>query len=599
MQQTSITWRKLMSFLGKRKGKYLLSALLLVLAVGFRALEPKILQIAVDNYIAPVDATDVDPVSNMLASFLPEGLVASLALLALAGMYIIISLFRGTTSFLAETMKSAVTQASSKDLRDEAFLHLQKVPLSYFGGITRGELIQRCTGDIDTIRGLFQGHLASILRLGALMVLALIMIAATDITYALLTILIGPVMLFVSMRFFKREGVVWKENEEESDRLNELIQENLNGIRLVSAYANEEFEIEKFKERNVAKRAASLKHNLLHTIFWSATDMLVFLQLTASMIIGGYFAITGKITVGELLSCYAYIGMVVWPIRHLGEILSQLKMAQVAAERMAEVMDAPVEDMTGFETTNILGNIRFENVSFRYGPEEPWALKDISFEINAGENIAISGPTGSGKTTMLRLLLRLYEPEQGQIFLDGRPLNNYSKTFLRQQMGIALQKPFLFSATLEENIAYARPDSPAELADKAMEMAQFSNSLAQFPDGLQTMVGEKGVTLSGGQKQRVALARTLLSHPDILMLDDITSAVDAHTEEAMLDALEKPLSGKTSIIISHRLTALRRADKVLILEEGQMTQIGSPAELSIIPGYYQDMTFIHTQASAN
>lgn len=600
-QQETGSWKlmssqikDIMLMLDKHKGRFLLSALLLVVAILFRSFEPKILQMAVDYVlILPGEGSKLSVADDFFTQIFVYILPAlnkentGLLLLSLALMYVGISLLRGGSLFGADALKANVSTKFAKDLRDRIFRHIQQLPLSYFSTTTRGELIQRSTGDIDTVYGFINGQLISLVRILAIFGFAFMMMALANWEYALICIAVGPLVSISSYIFFKKERIIWKEHEEEADRLNEMVQENLNGIRLVGAYANEEYEIERFKVQNEKKRDIGVRHNMLHTLFWSLSDMLVFIQLAISMLVGGYFAVNGKITLGELLSFYTYIGMVMWPMRSLGRILSEMGMAAVAMQRLKEVLEANPEKLEGNQVHKILGEIAFENVSFRYKKDDEYALQNVSFHIHPGEKVAIIGPTGSGKSTLLKILLRLHEPEEGKIFLDKTPLTSYSRKSLRQRIGIALQKPFLFSTSIRNNIAYANAEVESEQVDHAASVAQISEIQDIFPEGMNTIVGEKGVTLSGGQKQRVALARTLLDDPEILILDDITSALDTHTEQALFTALDKSLEQKTTLIISHRITSIQRADRILVMENGRIVQEGTAKELEKQDGYYK------------
>lgn len=579
--------------------------MLLILSIMFRTFEPRILQLTVDYVIAPIAEgltapENPDAIIRFFLWILPENTGENITwiLASLAILYVVLSFLRGGVLFASDSIKAYCSEKVSKQLRDRAFAHIQQLPLNYFTNITRGELIQRCTGDIDTIRRLFHHQVIAILRIVSLFTFAFVMMAVVNLPYALISICTGPFLGIAAFVFFRRERKVWEEHEAASDKLNSVVQENLNGIRVVAAYDNQDFEIERFKKRNQEKLDMGIKHNALHSLFWPITDFLSLAQITISIIAGGYFAMAGQITVGELLVFYTYINMVTWPMRDLGRVLSEIGMGTVAMSRISEILEYRQEDYSGKSLPKLKGEIEFRNVSFRYKANEKYALKEVSFKIKPGEKVAIIGPTGSGKSTLIRLLLRLYEPETGLILLDGVPLSQYSKAELRKRIGIALQKAFLFSTTLKENIAYARPEAELPEVEKAADMAQIKEIEQIFPDGYQTMVGEKGVTLSGGQKQRVSLARTLLSDPDVLILDDITSAVDTETEQAIFEALAEPLADKTALIISHRITSIQEAERVLVLDQGALIQVGTPNSLAKEKGYYQDILAIQSGVEA-
>lgn len=594
--------RTLFNLLGKYKSWYISSALLLMLSILIRSFEPKILQIAIDKVISLTDpeaaaAQAVDPIANAMKSLLPSFAFDNIGwlLISLAVFYVLISAFHGGFLFASSVIRAWCSENLSKSIRDRMFAHIQHLPLSFFTKITRGELIQRSTGDVDTIKGFLNGQVITLIRLLSIFIFAFTMVAMMSWKYALISLVLAPFLVGFSYFFFKKEKKVWREHEEEQDKFNNLVQENLNGIRTVIAYANEEHERQRFRTQNAKTRDIGIRHNRLHMFFWPISDFLGFAQISISIIAGGYFAMIGEITIGQLLASYTYIGMVAWPLRQLGRTLSEMGMAQVAIERLSEIIDAIEEDDKGIEKQEIKGHILFENVTFGYKKDDIWALSNVSFEVKPGEKIAVIGPTGSGKSSLIKLLLRLYEPNEGQIMLDGKALHTYKRSFLRKKIGMAHQKPFLFSTSIRENIAYSNPKSSLETVLKAANVAQFAEISGVFPEGYETLVGEKGVTLSGGQKQRVALARTLLPEPDVLILDDITSAVDTETEQAMFQALKDEMSTKTTFILSHRITSIQQADRVFVFNKGKLMQQGTPADLEKIPGYYQEIHKIQTE----
>lgn len=597
-------FQRLYGLLGRWKWKYLSAAALLILAIFVRNLEPKILQITVDNVVTYYQSDGSngqfgdDFFSKLFYWVLPELTAENLTviLLTLGLIYVVISLLRGGLLISSHTLKAASSEKSVKHLRDKLFAHIQKLPLEYFNRISKGELIQRSTGDIDTIRNFILGDVVELVRVTAIFVFAFIMMFAIDPVYAFISVALSPLIIGSSYIFFKRERVVWEKHEEEADKLNAIVQENLNGIRVVQAFANEQFEIDKFDRQNREKLAIGIKHNRLHTFFWPLSDLLVNLQIIISIMAGGYFTIQHQITIGELISFYAYILMIAWPMRQVGRVLSKIGMALVATSRIYDILDAEKEPLDGKGIyRRFIGEIEFRNVSFKYDDNaEEYTLKDLSFLVRPGEKMALIGPTGSGKSTIIKLLAGLYEPDEGEIFIDGQNIRQFARQELRQRLGIVLQTPFLFSTTVKENIAYADPEMNEDDIINSAKTAQLHNVRDSLPDGYETLVGEKGVTLSGGQKQRVALARTLASRPDILVLDDVTSAVDTHTEHAIFSALENRMDGITTIIISHRITSIQQADRVIVLDNGRIVQEGSYYDLERIDGYYRQINEIQT-----
>ncbi|MEO1652647.1 MAG: ABC transporter ATP-binding protein, partial [Bacteroidota bacterium] len=478
----------------------------------------------------------------------------------------------------------------------QAFRKIQHLPLASFGKISKGELIQRCTGDIDTLKKFLQNQLITLLRLGGLIFFAFTMMCLIHWPYALISTALTPVLALVGYWFFQKEGKIWEIHEAEADKVNTMVQENLNNIRLVSAFAREEYEKKRFDQQNQSKKAIGFRHERLHSIYWPSTDLLVFIQVTISIFVGGYLVMKGQITLGEFISFNAYANMVAWPMRQSGQVISEMGMARVALQRFSEIMNSPEEKDPGQRmTSHLQGLIEFRNVTFKYPyTEGAPTLQDVSFRVKAGQKLAIIGPTGAGKSTIAKLLLGFYPIDKGEILLDGYPLESYSKKFLREKIGIALQKAFLFSRSIEDNMRYAQPQASSEKVESVARIAQAYKMKHIFPEGFSTLVGEKGVTLSGGQKQRVALARTILTEPDILIMDDITSALDTETESALLKALEAPSENKTQIMISHRFTSVKDADQIIVLEKGKVIQQGSPEDLLKVEGYFRDIHQVQT-----
>lgn len=569
-----------------------------------RALEPKIFQIAVDYVFvnfqdeSAIDALSRDFVTKRLMTWLPESQNGKIGavLLALGLLYMVIAVLRSIFLFSSVTLKDSITERSIKRLRDNVFRHIQYLPMEFFSDISRGELIQRCTGDIDTIKRFIHQQVIAVLRLSGTFLFSFFMMWSMDWLQATITVILSPVILLLGYRFFNEERKIWRLHEIEADKLNNMVQENLNGIRVVTAFSNQTYEIDRFHQQNQQKMKMGLKQAKLHAAYWPLMDFLVHLQFIISVLTGGYFVIQGRISIGELLGFYTYIGMVTYPMRQLGQVLSQIGMAIVATSRISEILEHERETDEGtFVSEQLHGEIEFRNVSFTYPNEKKPALQHISFKLQSGRQIGITGPSGGGKSTIIKLLLRLYDPNEGVILLDGKDIKSFPKAYLRSTMGVAMQKAFLFSRSIEQNIAYIHPQSSPKEVDEAARISEAYEMKLKFPDGFRTLVGEKGVTLSGGQKQRVVLARTLIQWPGVVIMDDATSAIDTVTEHKILNSLQEVLAGRTSIIISHRVASLKKSDFVLVMKEGQLVQYGSPTELeSMEDGYYYKICTIQS-----
>jgi ATP-binding cassette subfamily B protein len=562
-------------------------------------LEPRVLQIAVDKVIVfflsngTEKVTADDFVTRMLYSFLPEMKPDNLrvVLVSLGLLFLVISLSRAAFMFAASAISASSTEKAVKKLKDNLFTHIQHLPLEYFSRTPTGELVQRCTGDVETIRKFSSIQVVEIVRMTAVFFGSFFMMLSINLTYALIAITSLPIVSIGSMYFFRKESKVWTEHEKRQDRLTSIVQENLSGIRVVKAFAKEEYEINKFTRQNREARDWGIKLANLHRIFWPSSDFIVHLQITISVFIGGYFALTGVISAGEYIAFYSYAMMVTWPMRRVPQLVSEMGMTSVAIQRVYSILNYPEENYSGSynDYKKLKGEILFENVSFKYDKNsKDNVLNNISFSVKQGEKIALLGPTGCGKSTIISLLMRFYEPDSGTIRIDGRNISEYSKEYLRSRFGVVLQRPFLFSTTIKDNIAYVKPDTHIEEVIESAKIANIHGIIEEaFPDSYDTVVGEKGVTLSGGQKQRVTLARTLLKNPDILVLDDSTSSVDSETEYAIQRALRRILKGKTTFIIAHRITSIQDCDRIIVLDKGTVEESGTHEELIMNHGFYR------------
>ncbi|MEZ4884943.1 MAG: ABC transporter ATP-binding protein [Chitinophagales bacterium] len=599
---------KLFSILDKWKHYYFGAALLLIFSTFIRMLEPKVLQVTIDGVIVyfqsngTQQATTNDTFAQWIYNIIPDLTMGNLVwvLLCLGLVYLGIAFFRGASMFASSAISSYCTEKAIKQFRDKLFAHLQKVPLTFHATTSTGEIIQKSTGDVETVRRFMLNQVVDVILLSSIFVFSFWMMASVHLTYSLIAIASVPIVVGTSYIFFRKEQKVWEKHEAEQDKLTGIAEENLSGIRVVQAFAQEDSEIEKFESQNQRKLTIGKKHAMLHAFFWPFSDTMIHFQIAASIMAGGYYALTNQITVGELTSFYTYAIMVTFPMRRLGRVVSQMGMAMVAMERISKIMDEPEEDYSGIEGGGLKGEIVFKNVWFQYpdAKENEYVLQDVSFKIAAGQQVALMGPTGAGKTTIIALLTRFFEPTKGEIFLDGKSLQLYSKTYLRKQIGLVLQKAFLFSTTIKGNIAYTQTRVDEDEIIDAAKAASIHDIMHVFPEGYDTLVGEKGVTLSGGQKQRVTLARTLLESTDILVLDDATSAVDTETEYNIQMSLKEKVKDKTTIIIAHRITSVQRADKIIVIEKGKVTAEGNHLELSKKPGFYRNVYEVQAEMEA-
>lgn len=527
------------------------------------------------------------------------GSLATTSLWIAAG-FVLLALVEGSASFLSGRLAAYTAEGITRRLRDFLFDHIQRLSFSYHATTPTGDLIERVTSDVDALRRFFSEQGIGIGRIILLFVINWVAILNLNVKLGLASVVVIPFMLVVSLWFFKKVTKRYEEYQAQEAILSTTLQENLTGVRVVKAFARQEYEKSKFEKDNWAKFLKGKLLLFMHSMFWPLSDIVLGFQTIFGFIYAANMAIRGEITVGMYI---AYVGLVVWliwPIRNLGRIIVSASTGLVSYGRLMDVVKQarePLFDGAVQPKTPLRGDIVFENVAFMYSDGKSNALKNISFHVKPGQAVALLGSTGSGKTSLVNLLPRFHEYTGGRILLDSVELKNYSRAFLRKQIGIVEQEPFLFSRSIRENITYGvgREVSQEEV-ERAAKAAAIHDVIMSFPDGYKTIVGEKGVTLSGGQKQRVTIARTLLKNPRILILDDSTSSVDTETEAEIRGALNGLMENRTTFIIAHRIQSVMIADLILVLDKGEVIQMGTHEELlSRMDGMYRRIYDIQTR----
>jgi ATP-binding cassette subfamily B protein len=451
-----------------------------------------------------------------------------------------------------------------------------------------GDLIQRCTSDVEMVRRFLSTQLLEIVNSIATIVLATLILGWRSVPLTLISFLMIPVLFIGAMVYSKKIMAGFQIYDEAEGKLSATLQESLAGVRVVRAFGRQQHEVQRFDGTNTTLHGKAVDIYRLLAFFWASSDALCMVQTGITLIVGIAFAARGEITVGTLTLFVGYMDKLLQPARQLGRLLSDGGKALVSIERIDQIMRQPVEadEADSIEPASLRGDIVFDGVSFAYEPGHP-ILDNVSFTVPAGSTLAILGGTGSGKSTLVQLLQRLYEPQSGSITIGGMPINKIRKKHLRAKVGLVLQEPFLYSKTLRDNVGIVSPDSPEETIVAAASIAHADGFIRASDKGYDTLVGERGVTLSGGQKQRVAIARTLIKDNDVLIFDDSLSAVDTHTDADIRAALRANRSGATTLIISHRVSTLSEADCILVLEAGRVAQMGTHAQLIAQPGLYR------------
>lgn len=514
--------------------------------------------------------------------------------------FIGLALIEGAFSFLSGRLAAYTAEGITRRVRDFLFDHIQRLSFSYHATTPTGDLIERVTSDVDALRRFFSEQGIGMGRIILLFVINWIAILNLNVKLGLVSVVVIPFMLLVSLWFFKKVTKRYEEYQAQEAILSTTLQENLTGVRVVKAFARQEYEKGKFEKDNWAKFLKGKLLLFMHSMFWPLSDIVLGFQTIFGFVYAANMAIRGEITIGMYI---AYVGLVVWliwPIRNLGRIIVSASTGLVSYGRLMDVVKQarePLFDGRHQPEGPVRGDIVFEDVSFKYSDGKSNALKDISFHVKPGQAIALLGSTGSGKSSLVNLLPRFHEYTGGRILLDGVELSDYSRAYLRKQIGIVDQEPFLFSRSIRDNITYGvGREVSQEDVERAAKAAAIHDVILSFPDGYKTIVGEKGVTLSGGQKQRTTIARTLLKNPRILILDDSTSSVDTETESEIREALNGLMENRTTFIIAHRIQSVMVADLILVLDKGEVIQTGTHQELlSQMDGMYRRIYDIQTR----
>ncbi|MEN4099444.1 MAG: ABC transporter ATP-binding protein, partial [Anaerolineaceae bacterium] len=526
--------------------------------------------------------------------------VYSVALIASG--FVLLALVEGSFTFLSGRLAAQTAEGATRRLRNYLFDHIQHLPFFYHKRTETGELIQRSTSDVDALRRFYADQAIGVGRIILLFIINFAAILHLNTRLGLISVIVVPLVVLVSIFFFRIVSKAYEAYQEQEATLSTTLQENLTGVRVVKAFARQQYEINKFERDNQEKFQRGKRLLLMHALFWPASDILCGAQILAGYFIGAMMAIQGEITPGTFLAYTGLVIWIIWPMRNLGRLIVQMSTGMVSYNRVMGIIKENREPLDlGVYTPHgdLKGDLIFDRVSFYYEDDEENVLEDISFHCKPGHVVALLGSTGSGKTTLVNLLPRFYDYTSGRILLDNVELTRYPRRYLRKQIGIVEQEPFLFSRSIRENIIYGVDRSvPEEEIYAAAKAAAIHDVIMTFPQGYSTLVGEKGVTLSGGQKQRVAIARTLLKNPRILILDDSTSSVDLETEAEIREALQNLMKNRTTFVIAHRVQSLMDADLILVMEKGRIVQRGVHEELILQPGAYAQIYEIQTSIEA-
>jgi ATP-binding cassette subfamily B multidrug efflux pump len=493
-----------------------------------------------------------------------------------------VALLRAVFSYLQGVLAAKASQGVAYDLRNALYAHIQSLSFGYHDRAQTGQLLTRATSDVEMVRSFISMGVLQLFSALLMMIGSLALLVTTNWQLTLITL---PVMLSVLavFGFFASRGrPLFTLVQQTLGRLNTTLQESLAGIRVVKAFAREPFERQRFGASNQELREAGLRVGRMFAVAMPLIFTLANLGTLAVIWGGGHQIMAGRLTIGELVAFQSYLMMTMFPMLMLGMIIMSVSQAGAGAQRIFEILDAEseVREKPGAsELPPIRGEVVFDDVTFRYFPEQEAVLRRVSFDAEPGQTVALLGATGSGKSTIINLIPRFYDVSEGRVMVDGLDVREVTLESLRQQIGIVLQETVLFGGTIRENIAYGRPDASEEEIIAAAQAAEAHDFITSFAQGYDTVVGERGVTLSGGQKQRIAIARALLIDPRILILDDSTSSVDVETEYHIQEALDRLRGGRTSFVIAQRISTVLNADQILVLDKGQVAAWGGHEDL--------------------
>jgi len=522
---------------------------------------------------------------------------------AIVGGFLGLAVAQGFFMFSSRRLAARTAEGIALRLRNYLYDHIQRLPFTYHDKAQTGELIQRTTSDVDTIRRFFADQAIEAGRIVMLFTVNFIALLWLDVRLAWFSIIVVPVVMIISLFFFRKVEKAYEAYQAQEAKLSTTLQENLSGVRVVKAFARQPYEEEKFDKENWTKYQKGRYLLLMHAGFWPVTDILCGAQMISGLLLAGVMTINGEITLGTYLAYSGLIIWIIWPLRNLGRLIVQMSESLVSFGRVSTVIvqdREPIVEGTVTPAGAVRGDLVFDNVEFSYDGSDKHALHGITFAVKPGQVVALMGATGSGKSSLVNLLPRFYEYKGGRILLDGVDLKEYPRHYLRRQIGIVEQEPFLFSRTVRDNITYGvgRQMSDAEVEEAARAAAIHEVIISKLSDGYNTLIGERGITLSGGQKQRVAIARTLLKDPRILILDDSTSSVDTETEASIRQALKQLMKGRTTFVIAHRIQSVMDADLILVMEHGRIVQHGDHATLVAQDGIYRRIYQAQTRMEA-
>lgn len=591
MKENKSKVKMIIEYTNGLKKYFVIAVITTILGIIFNYLTPQVIRITVDSIIGNTPFNLPNYILNTIDNLGGrEFLRQNLYIPATVG--VVFSVLSGICNYFYKVYMAKASDGTIKNLRDKLYNHISRLPFSWHMKNPTGDIIQRCTSDMEVVKSFLGIQLLEFIRIIFLITISLTLMFSMNVKLSLIAVAFILIVIAYSVIFYSLIQKKFKVADEAEGELSTLVQENFTGVRVVRAFGRQSYEIERFDEKNIGFSRLWIKLGHVLSFYWGIGDLFSGLQVMSIVVFGCFETVSGALTLGELLAFIFYNSMLVWPVRSLGRIISEMGKAGVSINRIKEILDAEEEkDNEDAITPDINGDIEFKNVKFDYYGTKP-VLKDVSFKIKKGSTFGILGGTGSGKSTIVHLLNRLYNLDGncGEILINGVNIKNIKLDYLRHNIGVVLQEPFLFSKTIKQNINIASKIDEIENFESIKHVSQVSHvheNILGFSKGYDTIVGERGVTLSGGQKQRVAIARTLIKNSPVIVFDDSLSAVDTETDAKIRHELKKNVKDSTVIIISHRITTLMSCDNIIVLDDGKVIESGNHESLIKTNGLYK------------
>ncbi|UOQ43215.1 ABC transporter ATP-binding protein/permease [Halobacillus salinarum] len=571
------TLKKLKQFYWPFRNYFLWSLFALIFVTAITLIYPMILQVTIDDVVR-------DEKYNLIPY--------------ISALFLGLMIIKGFATYFHQYLGDLFGIRSVYSLRDELYKKLQRLPFTYYDNAKTGDLMSRLTADVEGFRFFLSVGFSEVIRITLLILISLSLMFYYSVPLAIVTMVAMPFLAVVVYKFDKQVHPAFRKIRKSFGKMNTRVQENISGMNTVKSLSREDFEIGRFLKRSEDYRGKYIDTANIWAKYFPLMEFIGNVCVVALLAYGGYMVINENLMLGELVAFFSLVWYILGPLMNLGFVINLFSQAKASGERLLEILESSEDIREKHDPVvkdRLSGHVTFENVTLTYQKDDDSALKQISFDAPPGKTIGLIGSTGSGKTSITQLITRFYEPEEGKVLIDGEPVQNYGLKTLRKNIGFVLQEAFLFSTSIKENIAYGNPDATLEDVKQAAKRAQAHDFIMEMPEGYDTLLGERGMGLSGGQKQRIAIARALLVDPAILILDDATSAVDMETEFQIQKALKEVMKGRTTFIIAHRISSLKHADEILVLEDGWVKERGVHNELLENGGPYQRIYDIQYQ----